>query len=121
MRPLGPERRLETWHSGGHRAINDMNKRSSILSSKRGEWCVSLCGSFPESRVELLVRGGRGLQDLIQSEFLIEPRKKVGNPGLDVLVQYVFRVDDLIPNKRGVMSHGTGGNIASPPDGKAAP
>jgi|HubBroStandDraft_6_1064221.scaffolds.fasta_scaffold195945_2 hypothetical protein len=33
---------------------------------------VSLCGDFSKSRVERRVRGAGGMQDLIQSEFLVE-------------------------------------------------
>jgi hypothetical protein len=61
------------------------------------------------------------MQDLIQSEFFVEPRKKVGNPGLDVLLQYFFRMNILFPNERGVTSHGMGGNIVPPPDRNASP
>ena len=61
------------------------------------------------------------MQDLIQSEFLVEPRQKIGNPGLDVLLQYFFRMNILFPNERRVTSHGMGGNIAPPPDRNASP
>jgi hypothetical protein len=61
------------------------------------------------------------MQYLIQSEFLVETRKKIGNPGLDVLIQYFFGTNILFPNERGVTSHGMGGNIAPPPDRNASP
>ena len=56
--------------------------------------------AFRRASLRVCFRMRDGIKYLIQSEFLVEPRKKVGNPGLDVLLQYFCRVDDLVPRRR---------------------
>src|SRR4029077_3354224 len=76
--------------------------------------CVPLCRSFSEGCAEVSLRGCGGTQNLIQSELLIESRKKIRKPSLDVLVQYFFRANDLLPNDDGIVFHGALREIAIP-------
>ena len=55
------------------------------------------------------------MQYLIQPELLVESRKKVRKPCLDVLLQYLFGVDELFPDDGGIVFHGALREIAIPP------
>ena len=76
-----------------------------------------LGGGFPERLTDFAVRGQRSLQYLIQPEFLIESRKKIGKPGLNILLGNFFRMNEFFPGKGRTFSAGTG-NEAVPPTRK---